>query len=118
MPIREACQGVRARCAVAAEDELSVGEPMDRDGPLLRYQSRKNPVPPLRVRGPGLAGLGTPPGEGLGLVPDPLGLGLGLGPVRTGIERHPDRERQGTRGEGELDQDGQDDPRVPPAIER
>ena len=48
----------------------------------------------------------------LAFLVGPSGLGL----LRAAIQRHQDRQRPGTGGEGELDQDRQDDPFVPPAI--
>src|SRR3954452_16688186 len=43
-------------------------------------------------------------------------LTLALVLLGAAIQRYKDRQRPGTHGEGELDQDRQDDPLVPPAI--
>ena len=125
MPMREAGQGVRAIAAVAGEDELAVGEPMDQDRQQLPHQFRGRLVPPRRGRGraAGSAAWSWPWPWSLALT---LALSLAFlalapGPWPSGllgaaIQRHQDRQRPGPGGEGELDQDRQDDPFVPPAI--
>src|SRR5262249_21383220 len=67
MPMREAGQGVGAIAAVAGEDELPVGEPMDQDGQQLPHQLRRGLV--LRLAGLSLAASASL-GSGLGLVLD------------------------------------------------
>ena len=61
--------------------------------------------------------LGPDPGLVLDLLaPAPRGFGLGFGGLlRAVIQRREHRQRPGPGGERERDQDGQDDPFVPPA---
>ena len=88
VPMCEAGQGVGAVTAVAREDELAVGEPVDQDSQHLLHQFRGR------------------------LVPPPLPAVFFLGQV----QRHQQRQRPSTSGKGDPDKHGQGDPLVPPAV--
>ena len=88
VPMCEAGQGVGAVTAIAREDELAVGEPVDQDSQHLLHQFRGR------------------------LVPPPLPAVFFLGQV----QRHQQRQRPSTSGKGDPDKHGQGNPLVPPAV--